>query len=143
KTLYGRRSVFVRGATLRAIGRVASGEWQEEVASGEFSHSLAPMWVDVIEVLSSLVDKSLIRQGEISGEPRFFMLWTIREYGLERLAESGEEAAIRGAHARCFVEMAEEAKPFLRGPLQTSWLRLLEEEHDNLRAALEWTGEDG
>ena len=66
------------------------------------------------------------------------MLETIREYGQELLATSGEATDARQAHADYFLQLAEEAVPALEGPLLTSWLDRLEQEHDNVRAALHW-----
>ncbi len=88
--------------------------------------------------LASLVDKSLIlRQPGRAGTVRFGMLETIREYGLERLAASGEEAAAREGHAAYFLDFAEEAaRDFLAGTGQHAALERLGDEHDNLRQAL-------
>lgn len=71
-------------------------------------------------------------------EPRYVMLETIREFGLERLIESGELAALQRRHAAYFVTVAERAELKLRGPEQSAWLDRLAREHDNLRAALAW-----
>ena len=71
------------------------------------------------------------------------MLETIREYGQELLASSGEATDARQAHADYFLQLVEEAVPALDGPLLTSWLDRLEQEHDNLRAALHWFLEAG
>ena len=67
------------------------------------------------------------------------MLETIREYGLDRLSGSGEEQAVRRRHAEHWVEVAERAAGFLMGPEQTQWIRRLDRDLDNLRAALTWT----
>ncbi len=122
-------SVFVGGCTLPAA----------EVVCAETG--------DVMDGIASLIDKSLLRSigqtGEDSEEPRLLMLETIREYGQELLASSGEAAAARQAHAEYFLQVAEEAVPALDGPLLASWLDRLEGEHDNLRAALHWLLEAG
>ena len=76
---------------------------------------------------------------EEEDEPRFTMLETIREFGLEALAASGEMEATRQAHAFYYFALAEEAAPELTGPRSAVWLQRLEREHDNLRAALEWS----
>src|SRR5206468_8727892 len=96
-----------------------------------------------LDVLSTLVEHSLVRQSEIDGEPRFRMLVTIREFALERLAESDERDLIRMRHARAYVALAEEARPHVQGSDQKRWLDLLEDEHDNLRAALDSSIADG
>jgi tetratricopeptide (TPR) repeat protein len=72
----------------------------------------------------------------VDGEPRFTILETIREFGLERLEESGEAEATRRAHTDFFLALVEEAEPKLTRPEQLTWLERLETEHDNLRAAL-------
>ena len=82
-------------------------------------------------------DESLVRLDESGPEPRYGMLETIREFALEQLAASGEEAALRQAHAAYFLRLAEQAKPHLSGAGQRAWLRRLEAEHPNFRAALD------
>jgi tetratricopeptide (TPR) repeat protein len=94
----------------------------------------------VLGGLESLLDKSLLRQEEQEdGEPRFYMLETIREYASERMAESGDGAAVSRSHAEFFLALAEEAAPQLYRTGQLEWLDRLELEHDNLRAALDWS----
>ena len=70
--------------------------------------------------------------------PAFVLLETIREYGLERLAEAGETEATREAHAAYYLALAEEAEPHLKGAEQIRWFARLEQERANLRAALSW-----
>jgi predicted ATPase/DNA-binding winged helix-turn-helix (wHTH) protein len=124
--LFRRLSVFVGGATLAAAEAVCN-------PTGDLG-------LDVHDGVASLVDNSLLRQLEqAGGEPRFVMLETIREYGLERLKESGELAAIQQQHAHYFLRLAEEADPELGGAQLTFWLEQLEEEYDNLRAVLRWS----
>ena len=77
------------------------------------------------------------------GEPRFVILETIREYGLERLAEAGEEAAVRRRHAEYWTQVAEQVLEALSGPEQAAWTRRLEEDHDNFRSALSWVLRSG
>jgi predicted ATPase len=85
--------------------------------------------IDVLDGLSSLVDKSLLKQEEgVGGEPRFVMLETIHEYAHEKLQESEESEDIRRLHAEYFL--AEEAEPAVEGSQQPVWLERLEEEHD-------------
>jgi predicted ATPase/serine/threonine protein kinase len=93
--------------------------------------------VDVIDVLGSLVDKSLIRQRELEdGEVRFSMLSVVREFALEQLEASGEADNARLAHGRYFLRLAEEAGPGLRDENQSLWLKRLRLESDNLVAAV-------
>src|SRR5207248_9352553 len=105
---------------------------------------------DVLDGVGSLVSKSLLQpgfpsrereeEGQDGGgrEPRFAMLETIHEYAREKLGESGEAEALQREHARYFMALAEEAEPHLRGAKQGEWLHRLEDEHDNLRAAMRW-----
>jgi len=98
----------------------------------------------VLDGLTSLVDKSLLKQVEDSGsEPRFVMLEMIREYALEQLAASGEEAALRVRHAAYYLSFAERAEAKHHGPDSKLYLEQLEEEHPNLRAALHASFADG
>ena len=94
---------------------------------------------DIFESVASLVDESMLVRLETSGESRFGMLETIGEYGAERLASAGGERVVRQAHAACFLALAQEAEPHLRGPGQTSWLERLDRELGNLRVALRWS----
>jgi predicted ATPase len=87
-----------------------------------------------VDRLQSLVDKSLVRR---TGE-RFWMLETIWEFAHERLAASDDADAIGRRHAARFLALTEEAFPLLQGAEQSVWLQRLEDEHDNLRASLEW-----
>ncbi|NVI88447.1 BTAD domain-containing putative transcriptional regulator [Actinomadura sp. BRA 177] len=96
---------------------------------------------DALDVLDSLVDRSLL-QAVDGPEPRFRMLETIREYGLERLADARATEA-RARHVQCFLELAERAEPHLRRPEQLTWLALLMEERDNLLAALQHAVDEG
>lgn len=123
--LFRRLSIFNGGSSLDAIVAVAG-------AAGELE-------IGIVDGFASLVDKSLFwQQGEVGGEPRFIMLETIREYGLEQLEQSGEAEATRRAHAYYYSELIEQAEPQLWGGDQEQCLARLEREHDNLRAALAW-----
>lgn len=123
-------AVFVDGCTVEAAEVVCQ-------AAGELA-------TDVLERLFSLVDKSLLRQQEASGgEARFWMLQTLRKFGLERLASAGKTELTRQAHAEYYLRLAEEAFPEILGPQPTRWLERLEREHENLRSALNWWLERG
>jgi predicted ATPase/class 3 adenylate cyclase len=94
---------------------------------------------DMLEGLAELLDKSLLRQEEqAAGETRFWMLQTLREFGLEQLAQSGELETTRQAHAEYYLRLAEEAQPSLMAAEQGRWMARLEQEHENLRAGLSW-----
>ena len=124
QTLFRRLAVFAGGFSLEMAETVV-------VAAGETG-------IDLLDGVASLVDKSLLRRIETPGdEPRFAMLETVREYGLERLDASGEAAATEEAHGAVFLALAEQAEPEMVGAaIQAAWLDRLEVEHDNLRAAL-------
>jgi predicted ATPase len=125
KTLFRRLSVFVGGCTLEAVDAVCN-------AAGDLA-------LDVLDGVASLVDKSLLHLHAGDAEPRFGMLDTIREYALERLAESGEEDALRQQHATYYWGLIEEAESHVSSAARQVWLDRLEAEHDNLRAALGWS----
>ncbi len=97
---------------------------------------------DVLDLLASLVDKSLVLAEESPDvEARFSMLETIRDYGWECLQDRGELQAVRRRHALLVQALVEAAEPALTGPDQAAWLAHLEREHGNLRAALRWAVE--
>jgi predicted ATPase/class 3 adenylate cyclase len=124
--LFARLAVFLGGFRLDAAEAVCD-------PGGELG-------IDLIDGLASLVDKSLLRQrDDPDGEPRFWMLETIREYALERLEASGAADAIARRHAVHYVELAERAEVELRGGSQLTWLVRLDAEQDNVRAALRWS----
>jgi predicted ATPase/DNA-binding XRE family transcriptional regulator len=130
QAVFRRLAVFVGGFTLEAAEDVGGRP--------PFPPSAAPP--SVLDLVGSLGDQSLLRPvAGNTGEPRFALLETIREYAGECLLSSGEEEATRHAHAACFLALAERAEPELTGPAQTAWLDRLEVEHDNLREALGWS----
>ncbi len=137
QTLFRRLAVFAGGCTLEAAESVCAPlEREGEAPLGD---------LDVLDGLSALVDKSLLRRegpsadGEAGGDGRFVMLRTILEYARERLAESGEEDLLRRRHLAYVVTTAEYAEPQLMGADQRAWHERLEADHDNLRAALRWS----
>jgi predicted ATPase/DNA-binding SARP family transcriptional activator/DNA-binding NarL/FixJ family response regulator len=123
--LFARLSVFAGGWTLQAAEEVCG-----DGAAGQDV---------VLDLLSSLVDKSLVLAEERAGEEaRYRMLEPIRQYALEKLEESGETELLREQHARYYLGLAEAAEPELLGPGQVAWLERLATEHPNLRTALSW-----
>jgi predicted ATPase/DNA-binding CsgD family transcriptional regulator len=100
---------------------------------------LGGMTVPVLEAVASLVDKSLLEQRVTEGAEHFLhLLALIREYGLERLAASGEMERVQNMHAHYYLALAEQAEPVLMGAEQALCLERLDHEHGNLRAALQW-----
>src|SRR5262249_52329461 len=100
-----------------------------------------PDW-DVLDVLLRLVDKSLVlMETGTGGEARYRLLETVRQYSLDKLLEAGEMEPTREAHRDWYLALAEQAETELQGPEQGQWLDRLEAEHDNLRAALQWSVE--
>ncbi len=125
--LFRRLSVFVGGFTIEAA---------ESVDGDQVTHT------SILDHLGSLLDKSLLREVEgTDDEPRFVMLELLREFGLEQLEASGEGKTIRRRHASFFLVLAEAS---LESAEQVKWMDRMEYEHDNLRAALDWskTAED-
>ncbi|HEX6482738.1 MAG TPA: tetratricopeptide repeat protein [Ktedonobacteraceae bacterium] len=128
KPLFRWLSIFDRGCTLEAAEAVCAA--LDSDASG------AP----VLEGIASLLDKSLLQQASADAEePRFVMLETVRDYGLECLAARGEMEAVRQAHACYYLLLAEQAEQELASGLQQDmYLVRLKWEHDNLRAAMRY-----
>ena len=125
QVLFARLAVFAGGCTLEAAEAVCN-------ADGDLP-------IDVLDGVESLVAKSLLREVGAGGEPRVGMLETVHEYAGERLAASGAAGALRRRHARYFLGLAEQAEPHLGGGDQAAWLKRLQADHDNLRAALGWS----
>ena len=91
---------------------------------------------DVLDLVMSLVDKSLVMVRETDGESRYRMLETLREFGLEGLAQRGEQVAAAAQHCNYYLVMAKAGNQGLQGPEQADWTRRLEAEYDNMRAAI-------
>jgi predicted ATPase/DNA-binding winged helix-turn-helix (wHTH) protein len=155
KTLFRRLSVFAGGITLEAVEAICadrglvgadsdtsppeSTNIDERRAARNPQPATRDPQLEVLDALASLLDKSLLARGEgVGGEPRFRMLEVVREYALEALEASGEGEATRRSHACHFVALAERAHPELSRERVAEWLEVLEEQHDNLRAALRW-----
>jgi predicted ATPase/transcriptional regulator with XRE-family HTH domain len=129
--LFRHLAVFRGGWTLEAAEAVCEADSGAEGARDSIFAGLA-----------SLIDQSLVvpeeRGTKEMGDSRFRMLETLREYGLARLAASGEEEAARRRHFDYFLRLGEPAFQELRGPAQAVWLARIERELDNVRAALSW-----
>jgi predicted ATPase/class 3 adenylate cyclase len=123
QTVLRRLSVFAEGWTLEAAEAVCAGDGVE--AS------------QVLDLLTQLVDKSLVSM-EARKEARYRLLETVRQYGLEKLRESGTEDNVLRHHRDFFLAFAEDTASHMIGPEAASYLRTLEGEHDNVRAAFTW-----
>ncbi|MGH8775275.1 MAG: BTAD domain-containing putative transcriptional regulator [Jiangellaceae bacterium] len=127
RALFRRLGVFRGGFTLEAAEAVAAGRPVQDVVAG----------------IATLVEASLLGRPAESGETRFPMLETIREYAREQLWAAGEEHEVGGRHARFYADLVERAEPELTGANQASWLKRLEAEHANLQTALHWARRTG
>jgi predicted ATPase/two-component SAPR family response regulator len=128
--VFERAAAFAGGFTLAAA---------EEVCGV----GVGPGGDDIADLVSALVDKSMIVVDDRGPIIRYRLLETLRQFGHDRLAESGRLAAAQAAHARYYVNLAWQADPHLRGPAEAEWVRLLEAEVANLRAARTWAMRSG
>jgi predicted ATPase/DNA-binding XRE family transcriptional regulator len=126
QTLFRRLGVFAGGVTLEAAEAVVDLD--------------APF--DVLEGMVALLDASLVQSEDQDTESRYTMLATVREFAQERLREIGEESATRDRHARFYRDLAERAGPFIETGDPTL-LNMIDDVHNNLRAALGWSREKG
>jgi predicted ATPase/DNA-binding CsgD family transcriptional regulator len=125
QAFFRRLSVLAGGGGLDAVAAVTSG--------------VGEIGCDVLDGVRGLVEQSLLIQTEAPpGEPRYSMLETIREFGWERLAASGEESATRSAHAAYYLALAEQAEPHLIASGSAAWVERLAVERDNLHTAVAW-----
>jgi tetratricopeptide (TPR) repeat protein len=126
--MFMRLGAFMGGCTYEAADAVVGGD----------------AGIDVLAGIESLVDKSLLRQAQPgAGEPRVWMLGTIREYAAERLEESGDGPSVWDRHAAFFTALAEEAEPRFTSDRQAEWLDRMEQDHDNFRAAMRRSLDEG
>lgn len=145
KTLLRRLSVFAGGWTLEAAEAI--GGDTAEALDGSREEAVQPVieaW-QVLDLLTQLVDKSLVMMDEMAVETdagggiiRYRLLETVRQYGLFRLEEAREAEALQKRHTGWFAQMAQEAQAHLIGEDEVEWLERLEADHDNLRQALNW-----
>ncbi|MGE5265064.1 MAG: ATP-binding protein, partial [Acidobacteriota bacterium] len=135
RILFRRLAIFAGGWTLESAEAVCAGKPDPD------SPCDLEMF-DILDLLSHLVDKSLVVAEPQDGIERFRFLETIRQYSQERMVESGEAECLAERHAGYFCRMAEGCYRKLWGPEQGRWLARLDADHDNLRAALEWAARD-
>jgi non-specific serine/threonine protein kinase len=129
RLLLRRLAVFAGGWTLEAAEQVCASD---ELNSDQ-----------ILDVLLTLVDKCLVVPKTEGVDPHYFMLETIRQYAQEKLDDAGEANLARDHHLAYFQGLAVEAKPHLVSSQQSVWLKRLEIEHDNIRAALAWAQDSG
>jgi len=129
RRLFERLAVFAGGWTLNAA---------EEVC-----RPAAELGIDLLDGLSSLANKSLVRAEQDEGEPRFGMLQVIRDFAIEKLDAGGDELAIRRRHAEGVMALAERAGPELVSFEMRAWNNRLRRDSENLRSALRWALETG
>ena len=125
KRLLQRLSVFAGGWTVDAAEQVCADGGADDKS--------------VLDLLTSLCDKSLVLVEQNDEHYRYRLLEMVRQYARDRHLESGAGETVRDRHRDYFLALAEEAAPKLNGAEQAAWLQRLEEEHDNLRAGLEWS----
>ena len=124
RRLFARLATFTGGCDLAAAEAICA---DDQVPAGE-----------ILDVLSRLVDKSLVTGPGAGGEARFSQLQTLWQYGRDRLGESGEADAMRARHGAYYLQMASEAHDGLRGATGPVWRDRITSEWGNLRAALHW-----
>jgi predicted ATPase/DNA-binding XRE family transcriptional regulator len=130
QVLFRRLGVFVGGCTLAAAERVCAVDGDPAL--------------DTLDGVAALVDKSLLqRRDGRDEEPRFVLLETLREYALERLETAAERESLDRRHAAYFLALAEEAAPHLYTEARARWLPRLNDEQDNIRAAVGWALRQG
>jgi non-specific serine/threonine protein kinase len=122
--LFRRLAVLAGGWTLDAAENICSADGIDSV--------------EILDLLSELIRKSLVLVHESGNEIRYRRLETIRQYACEKLVESGEQELCRNQHLQYFLQLSEQAETALRGPAQIEWMSRLDAERDNIRAALEW-----
>ena len=123
--VFRRLAAFAGGATLESASHVCAepDETEEQIT----------------EVLMALVDKSMVQRSEADeSDTRYWLLQTLSEYGVERLTEVEELESIRAAHAAFYLSWVERVAPLLSGAEQILWLDRLDQDYENVRAALEW-----
>jgi len=131
RILFRRLSAFAGGFTLAAAEAVTAG--------GEIAPS------QVMDLLQNLINKSLVgalrAAGQAERHGRYGMLETIRDYARRKLKEAGEEMEVRARHLEYFAVFAERAQKGIYSAEQADWFKRLDQEVDNLRAALDWPAE--
>lgn len=129
RCLFRRLSVFIGG-------------WDLEAAEAICGNEAGILLSEVLDVLTQLVNKSLVLVTERDGQARYSMLETIRQYAFGRLVDAGEMERQRDRHLDYFCNLIVEAEPYLNGSQQLEWFSRLEVDYANIRSAIEWSVED-
>ncbi|MEP6704004.1 MAG: tetratricopeptide repeat protein [Acidobacteriota bacterium] len=131
KNVFVRLSVFEGGFTYKGGEKVLADADHQSTPGSD---------ADVLNAVTSLTEKGLLlSEKSIDGELRFRMLVVVRDYALELLARRGDAESLRCSHAQCVLNLVDEAAPNLRSTGSPEWLRRLELDHDNIRAAIRWS----
>jgi non-specific serine/threonine protein kinase len=138
RALLRRLSVFAGGFALEAAEHVCAGE-QRGRGAGENAPLLSRSPAPPLDLLTALVDKSLIVVEQKGNATRYRLLETVQQYAREKLAEANESEIYARRHRDWFLQLAEQADPKLRGSEQLEWCERLERDMENLRAALTWS----
>jgi predicted ATPase/class 3 adenylate cyclase len=120
-----RLAVFAGGWTLEAAEHVAAGNGIEDY--------------EIMDLMSQLVDKSLVQYEQSHGEGRYRFLETVRQYCRDKLFDSEEALTLRRRHMDYYRALVAKIEPLLGGAEQVHWMQRLGLEHDNLRSAFEWS----
>ena len=138
RTLFRRLGIFAGGFALPELEGVCL-DGPEGATRGESPQGVLAEPARLVPTLHALIAKSLVRAETLpSGEQRFLLLETIREFALERLRAHGEEALLHQRHYAAYLQLFRTGDSYLRGPEAAAWFARLELEQDNLRAALQW-----
>ncbi|MBI5302036.1 MAG: tetratricopeptide repeat protein [Chloroflexi bacterium] len=135
RSLLRRLSVFAGGFSLEAIEAVVSGQWSVDSNLTTDHHPLST----VLDLLTALLDKSLIVVEQRDNATRYRLLETMRQYAREKLAEANESEIYARRHCDWFLRFAEQAEPHVLASEQLEWCERLERDMENLRAALTWS----
>ncbi|MGI8737396.1 MAG: adenylate/guanylate cyclase domain-containing protein [Candidatus Eremiobacter antarcticus] len=129
RTIFRRLSIFQGGWTLEALGDICSDDVLDEFA--------------IFDILSSLVNKSLVTVEFDAEKQRYRLLESLRQYGLERLRKQGEFGAVARRHARYYAEYSQQAADKWQVIPDVAWIDFIEDELENLRVALQWCLDQG
>jgi predicted ATPase/class 3 adenylate cyclase/Tfp pilus assembly protein PilF len=126
-------------AERRLLARLSvfAGSWRLDAAEAVCAGGVIDTG-DVLDLVTQLVDKSLVALDESSAVERYRLLETVRQYSRDRLLEMREDDAYRRRHRDWHLTLAGEAESGLRGPRQSEWLERIDLDHDDIRAALDW-----